>query len=159
MKKTFVVIIAVVLLAGTGGFFAGMQYDKSKNTNADLSASALANMTQEQRQTFFQERQQTGAGTGQRGSIRASGNFAAGEIIAKDDKSITIKLQDGGSKIVFLSDTTPVTKSAEGALTDLTIGQQVTASGTTNQDGSITAQNIQIRPAQTPPPAPNNQQQ
>ena len=158
MKKTIPMVIVGIIVAA-GAFYAGMQYDKSKNTSADLSASVLANMTQEQRQTFFQERQQTGAGAGQRGTIRANGNFAAGEIIAKDDKSITIKLQDGGSKIVFLSDTTPITKSAEGTPADLTIGQQVTASGTTNQDGSLTAQNIQIRPAQTSPPAANGQQQ
>ncbi|MFH0852781.1 MAG: hypothetical protein V1845_04255 [bacterium] len=158
MKKIIpMVIVGIVITAGA--FYGGIQYDKSKNTTANLSASALANMTPEQRQALFQQRQQ-GDGTGtnnQRGTIRANGNFVAGEIIAKDDKSITIKLQDGGSKIVFLSDTTPVTKSAEGALTDLTIGQQVTASGTSNQDGSLTAQNIQIRPAQTAPPTPNNQ--
>jgi len=158
MKK-FIPIIAVIIIVGAGAFYAGMKYDQSKNTGANLSASALANMTPEQRQTLFQQRQQAGGTNNQRGAIRANGNFAAGEIIAKDDKTITIKLQDGGSKIVFLSDTTPITKSAEGTSADLTIGQQVTASGTANSDGSLTAQNIQIRPAQASAPALNGQPQ
>ena len=75
------------------------------------------------------------------------GGFTAGEIIAKDDKSVTVKLQNGGSKIVFLSDSTEITKSAEGALSDLEIGKNISVNGTTNSDGSVTAHTIQLRPA------------
>lgn len=78
----------------------------------------------------------------------ASGGMATGEIIAKDEKSITIKLGDGGSKIVFYSTSTRVKKTIDGAATDLEIGKQVVISGSANQDGSITAQTIQMRPTE-----------
>ena len=77
---------------------------------------------------------------------RNSGGFVVGEIILKDDKSVTVKLNDGGSKIIFTSDSTSVTKSAQGALSDLQIGTQILANGMPNQDGSITAQTIQLSP-------------
>lgn len=67
-----------------------------------------------------------------------------GEIISQDDTSITIKMPDGSSKIVILSDQTKVNKSSEGAKTDLKTGEKVTAFGTQNQDGSITAQSVSI---------------
>jgi hypothetical protein len=77
-----------------------------------------------------------------------AGDFAGGEILAKDDTSITLKSRDGGSKIVFFSDKTLIDKSVSGVLSDLTIGQQITVNGKASSDGTMTAQSIQIRPAQ-----------
>ena len=135
MNKTVITMVAAVIIAGVGGFFAGMKYDQSK-TLADRQARA---------QQFGGA---AGAG-GQRGAgVRASGGgLFAGEILSKDEKSITVKLRDGGSKIIFFSDSTQIMKTAAGLLGDLKIGEQVTANGTANSDGSITAQTIQIRPA------------
>ena len=59
---------------------------------------------------------------------------------------MTVKLQDGGSKIVILTDSTAINKSAEGSREDLKIGGKVGVFGTENSDGSVTAQNIQLDP-------------
>ena len=83
-------------------------------------------------------------------SAGQNGNFAGGEIISKDATSITVKLQDGSSKIVFVSSSTPVLTSVQGNLNDLNVGDNITVIGTQNSDGSITSQSIQIRPIGTP---------
>jgi len=85
-------------------------------------------------------------GTGQ-GRNGTNGGSFTGEIISKDDRSIVIKMPDGGSKIIFYSESTKVTKFTDGNSDDLTVGKTVSASGTSNQDGSMTAQSVQLRPA------------
>ena len=87
-----------------------------------------------------------GQGQGGMGRGGQNGNFAGGEVISKDDKSLTVKLRDGSSKIVFISGSTEVLKFATGTIADLSIGEQVTVSGSANTDGSITAQSVQVRP-------------
>lgn len=72
--------------------------------------------------------------------------MVAGEIISKDEKSVTVKLRDGGSKIVFYYDGTKIDKFVSGNAADLEVGKNVVVSGTTNFDGSVTAQSVQVRP-------------
>lgn len=69
-----------------------------------------------------------------------------GEIISADEKSVTVKLPDGGSKIVILSEKTSINKAAEATKEDLKVGEKVAVFGSENTDGSVTAQNIQLNP-------------
>jgi hypothetical protein len=134
MSKNNIIVVVVAIVFAAGGFFGGMKY--SQNKTAQMRQQRVA-----------------GAGIGGRGARGggAGGGFTGGQIIAKDDKSITIKTMDGGSKIVFLAASTQISKSASGTLTDLANGENVAVTGTANSDGSLTAQMIQIRPAgQTP---------
>lgn len=137
MKKTLVSILAVAVVVGGGAFYGGMKYAENKAVS--------------DRQQRIQ--QFSGSGTGFRnggsGNRTASG-FASGEIISKDGKSVTIKLRDGGSKIVFYSDTTKFGKFVSGALSDLEVGKNVSVDGIANSDGSVTAQSIQLRPNTAP---------
>jgi hypothetical protein len=145
MKKILPIFVLVVLIVGGGAFFAGMKYGQSRGSN-NFSRADFQNLSPEERQ---QRMQQTGAVGGFRamgGNNRGNG-FISGEIISKNDTSITVKLPDGGSKIVFFSDSTSITKSTDGVSGDLETGKTIMVNGTTNSDGSITAANIQIRPA------------
>jgi hypothetical protein len=132
MKKppSIIILIIVFVLLSAGFFYAGMKYGSSK------SAAGT--------QRFQQMGSKTGAG-----NLQNKGGLTSGDIVAKDDKSITIKLSNGGSKIIFLSATTQVNKFAAGTIDDLQIGTAVSVSGTSNTDGSLTAQSVQLRPSGT----------
>lgn len=152
MNKTIITVIIVVLV-GTGSFYGGMKYGENKaSSNAGPGFGQLQNLTPEQRQQRMQQFQQNG------GQRRGGANFAGGEIISRDDKSITVKLQDGGSKIIFYSSSTTIGKMAMSTPNDLSIGENVMANGTANSDGSITAQQIQIRPNIPSQPQPPKSQ-
>lgn len=114
-----IITIVLVIVAGAGGFFGGIKYQQSRRGEGN-------------RMGQFQQR----AGLGVR-PVR-------GEIISKDDKSITVKLQDGSSKIVFVSEKTIINKAAEGSKDDLKTKEQALIFGNENPDGSITAQSIQL---------------
>ncbi|MDD5043168.1 MAG: DUF5666 domain-containing protein [Patescibacteria group bacterium] len=141
MKKTLLVILIVAIVAGGGAFYAGLKYGQHKKFGrGDVN---FADWPSAGRQA---PSGQLGFGGGEGKDLKAGGGFIAGEIISKDDKSITVKLSDGGSKIIFFGESTEVNKFVSGATSDLEIGKTVTVSGKKNDDGSITAQTIQIRP-------------
>lgn len=110
-------------------FYGGMKY-------ADAKAVS-------QRQQRFG---QAGANIGGGFRGQGGGGLVSGDIISKDAQSMTIKMRDGSSKIVFYSDTTEVSKFVAGMPADLTVGKTVTIIGKTNSDGSVTATSVQLRP-------------
>lgn len=97
----------------------------------------------------------TGAGMAggfQTGTTRMNGNgLVAGTIASKDATSITVDTRDGSSKVVLLGSGTTVSKSAAGTLDDVAVGSTVIITGTTNKDGSVSATNVQLRPAGSMP--------
>ena len=159
-KNNIIGMIAVIIVVAGGSFYGGMQYGANKSPQSQLAQGGGKNggnfgagMNGGQRGAG-QGGGQAGQGGGQRGSGAAGnmGDFISGQVIAKDDTSVTIKGRDGSSKIVFLSSTTSIDKSVSGGAADLAVGQQVNANGKTNADGSLAAQNIQIRPTQPAQP-------
>ncbi len=131
--------VIIILAVGAGSFYGGMVYAKK----GKLQPAGGVN------ERFLQGGAMNGQKTSTRG--RNMGGFVNGEVLTKDDTSITVKLRDGGSKIVFVSGATKVSKSIEGSQSDVFVGQQVTISGDENSDGSVSAQSIQIRSAQAGP--------
>jgi hypothetical protein len=128
MKKFIWIAVGAVIVVG-GVFFSGMQYGKS---SARIPGAGM-------------ERFAGGLGS-VRGGQQGIG-AVSGDILSKDATSITVKLRDGGSKIVFFSDTTEISRFASGSASDLLVGKSVMVNGKTNTDGSVTAQSIQLRPA------------
>lgn len=143
MKKIIPIIIILIIIGG-GAFYGGMKYGQSKSPLSDFFRQDFQNLSPEQRQHLFQgnigESFQGGLGR------RAGSGFLSGEVITKDEQSLTLKLQDGGSKIVFFSDLTEVSKTTDGSMEDIETGKQITVSGEQNSDGSYTAKTIQLSP-------------
>lgn len=124
------ILIALILAIGGGSFFGGVQYQKSKR----LSITDFQAMREELRPG---ERPQ-GLGEWQ------SGGAVSGEIIDRDEESITVKLPDESSKIVLISENTTINKATEGSIDDLETGEQVMVFGQANSDGSVSASQIQL---------------
>ena len=156
MNKNIIIVgIVALIIGGVGGFFGGMQYQKGQATAARAQFAGGF-----------------GGGTGAAGGrtrgagAGANGGMAVrGTIISADSSSITVKLPDGSTKIVILSSTTMIGKATTGSASDLTNGANVTIFGTTNSDGSVTAQNVQVgtammfggRPSGSPQASPAGQ--
>ncbi len=126
-KKIIWGVVGILVLIGV--FFVGMSVGKGQTSATKTSgASAYA---------------------GVRSGARGAGGFGGGvigQILSENAQSITIALPSGGSEIVFLDKTTPITKQVDGTMSDLAVGTSVMVTGTANVDGSVTAQSIRITP-------------
>lgn len=131
-NRIWIITVIVALISGGAGFWFGMKYQQSKNPRfTGRSLNGSGNFTSRTNQ-----------------GPQGQNNFRPvnGEILSVDDKTITVKLTDGSSKIVILSDSTAISKSESASKTDLKVGEKILAFGSVNQDGSITASNIQLNP-------------
>lgn len=138
MNKNNLILVSIILVivAGVGGFLGGMTYQKSQRPGLGAQLS----------RGNFQGR------FGNQGS-----RPVLGQVVSIGDKSVTVKMQDGSTKIVIISGSTSINKAAQGTISDLKEGTTIAAFGTANSDGSITAQNIQINPTRgfrMPNPSP-----
>ncbi len=122
MSKFIVLAVILILVSGGAGFVAGSKFGRVGNGNS----------------AQLQFRQRFGANTNSR-PVR-------GQIINADDKSITVKLQDGSTKIVLIPSSAAILKTDSASISDLKKDETVVVFGTENSDGSITAQNVQLNP-------------
>ena len=135
MKTNPVVIGIIVILVGAGSFYGGMKYQQTKTPTFN---GQFGNGQ-------FQGMRQYGDGqrpTGTSGMVRP----IAGKIISADKDSITVEMEDGSSKIVVISSQTNINKAEKVSADELKEGVTVSVFGSTNSDGSVTAQNIQLNP-------------
>lgn len=139
MKKEILYPVITAVIVGAVAFYGGMHYQQSKR--AAFFADGKGNFN-------FQGqggRMMGGNGGGQgRGGMMGS-RPTVGEVISSDDKSITVKLDDGSTKIVLVSESTTINKTDPGSKADLKEGTKVAVFGTDN-NGTVTAQSIQLNP-------------
>lgn len=124
-------IVALVVGAGLG-YAGATAFAKSATPSFTGSSFARGGM---------------GSTTGMRGGFGGgSGGLVMGTVAAKDSESITVDTRDGSSHVILVTPNTTVSKSVTGTLDDVSVGNTVIVSGTTNSDGSVSASNVQIRP-------------
>lgn len=128
------IIIVGILLCGAT-FYAGTRYQSgvdAKNQTARYAARGTGQYPQ----------------NGRNGTNRMMGGFrpVSGEVLSIDSKLMTVKVSDGSSKNVYLSDKLEVTKTTKAAVSDIKIGSSVAAFGNEGSDGSLTASTIQLDP-------------
>lgn len=80
----------------------------------------------------------------------AGGGFLSGTVAAEDAGSVTLSTRDGSSHVVLITPATSVSKSVSGTMSDVSVGATIIVSGTTNSDGSLSANLIQLRPTLSP---------
>lgn len=153
MKPAVRIILSVVVLivVAGGSFLGGTLFGRNQ---AQVSAAS-------RRGTFFQGtagqngqgglqvfRSGTpgaqGEGT-QRGQGFGGGTFGTIEKIG--DGEMVVTDQSGKQTTVKVSDTTLIEKQASVTLKDLAQGETVIVSGSTGQDGVVTARSVQVVPA------------
>lgn len=123
-------MVLATLIIGVGAFFTGTKVQLGRRNNAIRQ--------------FDGQRVNGGVMTdiGNQNGFRP----VNGEIVSADDNSITVKLVDGSSRIVLFNDKTEINKAEVATKDNLKVGEKVAVFGTSNTDGSVTAQNIQLNP-------------
>jgi hypothetical protein len=135
VKKWYIAAVVVVVVAvGVGAFFGGRATGGGGTPTVAEAMKVLQSQAQQGNGTGF---------PGANGTARRGG-AVSGSIIAADATSITVKTSDGGTKIILVSGSTTVAKVSDGTQSDLTVGQNVVVTGTTNTDGSVSATRVQV---------------
>ena len=121
MKPMYVLILLIII--ASAGFYGGMLYQKNQMQQSFDSGVGF--------------RRFGPAGSGPNGIMPVRG-----QVVSTGNNSVMVKLKDGSSKIVDLTSQTAINKMTSGSASDLKSGEEVTAIGSTNSDGSITAQTV-----------------
>jgi len=132
MKQNMTTIILVALVCCGIGFGGGILYQKSQRPS-------------------FNGGPMMGTPGGPNGTNNTQGNqlvlqgsqSVTGEITAVDATSITVKTQNGSS-IILVSQSSTISKSTGATKSDMKVGDHITAFGTKNTDGTITADSVSI---------------
>jgi len=135
MQKNKIVSLVVIGVIVVGiVFYVGVKYGQSNKAVTGTGNFGQRNF------------QMMGSSTARGGNRMAFGGAVSGQIIYNQGNIMTVKSQDGGSRIIFLSASTTVSKVVEANGKDLFEGVYISVNGVNNSDNSINAQSIQIRP-------------
>jgi len=138
VKRNAVWIVGIVAV-GVIAFIAGMQLGPS--IKGATTTATTAGMRPGQMPGGFTP---PGGAAGQPGAGMRGGGMVVGKVVSSDAKSITVKLAQGGSQTIYVTNSTVYNELAKVSAADASVGTTITASGTTADDGSVTATTIMI---------------
>ncbi len=135
-KKSFIVATIFVLFFSLISFYAGYKYSQGRKSVMNFGpGTERGGLAQGDSMITRQGERQ--------GNINQ--NQVIGEIIKKDDNSITVKTGDASSVIIYLKEDIFVGKMAEVGKSELLEGNNVLILGSKGADSSFIAESIQIR--------------
>src|SRR5579884_3058200 len=102
--NNIIITVVVAIIVAAAGFFGGMQYEKSQAASTGGGYGQFARGGNGQ----------FGGANGARRFGNGNGGATFGQIVSADPTSITVKLQDGSSKIVNISSSTKIMKTTTG---------------------------------------------
>lgn len=143
---TIIVVVVVVIAVGAGAFFGGRATAGSGTPTVAQALKVLSSATPAQRAAAAGSGGTGGFGGfgGTGGTGRTGGGAVTGSIISASSNSITVKSADGSTKIVLFGASTTISKFTSATQSDLTSGQNVLVTGTSNTDGTVTATRIEV---------------
>ena len=139
-KKHIIIWVIIVVVVAVGSFYLGVKH--AQGNTASTASSGASGFSRTGRTGSFGSggASTTGGATGTGGIGGFAGGATIGQIVSAGDGTFTIQLPGtAGSKIIFYSDSTGITKTVSGSSADLTPGTSVIIGGTSNSNGSLTA--------------------
>jgi hypothetical protein len=132
MNNKFSLVLGTILIGGAfyGGMIFGKNQPVSSVKNPENNTEQTANKVNPQAQKI-----QTNIGN------------TYGVIVSSTTSTVTIKLNDGTTKSVLFDSFTQIRSTIEVGSQELNIGKAVVVGGRTNEDGSISALNIELKTA------------
>ena len=144
-QKIVIACVITAVIAGGVGYVGGVKISSLKRASMFGNRSGQA-MTM---RNGNGDNTQKGKTIGNTPNMMGRGGATTGEVTAKDDKSMTVKMSDGSSKIIILSEKTVYRISEESSVSNVSEGTKVAVFGEIGNDGSVTATTIEINPALT----------
>lgn len=132
INKNLITLLVVALISLGAGFFGGVEYQKTKKVTFNRTGA-------------IQGQYGTSKTTGSTTTSKTNGNVSrpvSGEITSIDNGTITVKAQDGSSKIIVISSSTKIEVTTTGSTSDLKTGDTVSIIGTTDTSGTVSAQSV-----------------
>lgn len=132
LDKKYIVRVAICVLVIGLSFWAGRAY-------------TMKQMKKVLRDGILAAQRQDGNRSQPLDPIGKNGMLVSGEIISKDEKSVTLKISNGTERVVFFSPATHIKKTLTGKQSDFTIGTILTVLGSNDSTGTFNATTIQIK--------------
>jgi len=137
MNKQIIINLIIGVSVGVLAFIGGLKYAEMNPAKIAPSQYGQGNFRMMQNGSGSAQKQ-----TGTRMGFRP----IFGEVLSIDENTMTVKLSDGSTKIVVLTDKSAASTQTEVKISDIKEGTKVSVMGAEGEGNTITAQSIVLNP-------------